>query len=148
MTFFYVGMYSLEIIYMLVWFSIFLEACYRLSGIAKLMAKSDNGLLACILPWRAEKNEHVTQNCYFRAHIAVFGMWGFVGITAMSYISTWSAPGFGLVNSEGTGMLYFGSDWNEFPIPSCVALPGHRTIIERPRLRPPPPSPLFLNACL
>lgn len=120
MTFFYVSMFLLEIIYMLTWFSLFLEACYRFSGVAKRLQKSDNGLLTLILPWRLEKSDVISQSCTYRAHIAIFGMWGFVGITAMSYVSMWSAPGFGLVNSEGTGMLYFGSDWNEFPIPTCV----------------------------
>ena len=118
MTFFYVGMYLLEIIFNLCFLAIFLEAVFRGGVVAKKLSKSEEGLLTCLLPWRCDKSQHCGQLCANRAYLPLTCIFSCIGITMMTYISTWNAPGFGVSHSAGTGMLYFGSDWNVFPIPS------------------------------
>ena len=85
MTFFYVGMYLLEIVYNLYWVAICLEAVFRFSGVVKKAWFSENGLLSLVLPWRCDKSAHCGQQCAVRACFPLVCLWASIGITMRTY---------------------------------------------------------------
>ena len=118
MTFFYASMYILELVYVLFWLGVFIDALRKCIPRMRKISKDVNGPLSFVLPWRADKNQHCSQPCCLRAPEPLTGWYSIAGVVWLSFLSAWSAPGLGLTHSSGTGMMYFGAKWNVDPIPS------------------------------
>ena len=124
MTFFYVAMYSLEVLMfciVLYWTTSTMQA---FADVLSKIRKSEGGLVSLLTWWGNEKNPFITQSCYLRFSFCLGRFTSMQGLRViLIYLSCLYAPGFGLLNSSGTGMWYLGSSWNEAPVPSCAASP-------------------------
>ena len=117
MGFFYFAQYFIQVVHLIFRIYVVSRTCKDLIGCLKRTRKYDGGLRALLTPWGVEKSPEATQMTAYRFGIALPYIWCFAGMSFCVAVTSAFAPGFGLVNSLGTGKLYFGSKWNEFPLP-------------------------------
>ena len=68
--------------------------------------------------WGAEKNPRCKQNAAFAS---IHGVYEFVVIINILFQqhNIMFGPGLGVMNAAPSGKLYYGSEWNQQPVPRC-----------------------------
>ena len=120
MTFFFVAMVVLQIVWASVCISWAVASLPGLFRAFKTVKNSEAGLKAFATPWAIDAVPGCTQAITVRLIQPFLFVLAVMPIPMMFLASTWTAEGYGLLNSANTGKLYFGALWNEFPLPSCA----------------------------
>ena len=116
MTFFYIALYTLELIAVCCRLYITIYLINEMVKCAKRTHKYEGGLLALQTPWGMDKSPECTQLMSIKMTLALPNLWCYAGTLYCAYITAMCHPGFGLLSSVPTGKLYFGSKWNEYPL--------------------------------
>lgn len=123
-TFYYVAMYTLFLLDVIIKWLVIWEGTLLMRRVIYNNLVQTRDLEALCTPWGCEKNPEVTITCTVRT-VGVFAMalyWSPPDICCL--IISLFGKGVGLVNSFGTGALYFGAGWNEYPLPTCARSPA------------------------
>jgi hypothetical protein len=116
MTFFYITIYLCTLSLNVFKMYVVLMGFAQLSACLKHTQKAEGGLLALFTPWGLEKAPTITHMIFYKYILAITAATLCSGTSLCAYMTALQEPGFGLLNSMGTGSLYFGSQWNDYPL--------------------------------
>lgn len=116
MALFYLTLYLVQIILYTVRVYVFYHGTKQFIACLWRTKDYEGGLKALLTPWGAEKSPECRQVTVFAYSCVFLFAWISNGYVMTSHITALVEPGFGLLNSVGTGKLYFGSTWNHFPL--------------------------------
>jgi len=115
MTFFHVFMPIVAFINQLLRCFLALEVFGRCAMCLKTAYKANN-LKSALTPWGMERNPQLSQVCFLRGMWTSYAFTFSLGFLVLNYYTIYNSQGLGVLNSVGTGSLYYGATFNEHPL--------------------------------